>query len=83
MLDEELSAEDRESPRFLAERNQIRVVVPRDMTVGYFLQLYQISQDHVRRQIAEQLGRPSVSDTDRLAEGQELLLELTPAAESR
>ncbi len=82
-LDEELALEDRDSPRFLAERNRVTVVIPRDMTVGVFLELYQISQEHIRRQIAEQLGKDYAADSDVLKQGLELILELTPPAEEQ
>lgn len=82
-LDVPFAIDDAESPRLLAERNRVRVVVPREMTVGFFLQLYQISNDHVRRQIAKQLGRETVGDGYVLRAGQVLELELTPVGEER
>ena len=77
-MDRALPEGDREAPRFLAERNRVRVKVPRAMTVGTFMDLYQIRFEHVREQIAEQLGVAAAGDDHPLEAGQQLTLELTP-----
>ena len=79
-LDAGLAADDRDAPRFLAERNRVDLVVPRDMDVGQLLDLYQIRMDHIRQQIASQLGLESAPDTTPLRQGQRLELQLTPGS---
>lgn len=80
-LDAGADPDDRRAPRFLAERNRVEVVVPREMTVGELLDLYQIDLPHVRRQIAEQEEVERADDGHPLAEGTVLVLELTPVQE--
>lgn len=69
--------------QFFDERNRIEVEVPEDMTAGAFLELYQLhSFDHVRREIAAQLGIDELSDSVQLAKGQSFAVTLTPPEES-
>ena len=81
-LDAGSPADDRETPRFLAERNQVEITVPRDLRVGEFLDLYQIRYEHIRRQIGQQLGVKRAGDDLVLKAGQKLKLELTPPGEA-
>ena len=67
--------------RFLEERNQLDLTVPRDMTAGELLRLYQIDFPHVRRQIAEARGKQILSDRELLREGESYRVTLTPPAE--
>ncbi len=67
--------------RFFAERNQIDLTVPRDMTAGELLRLYQIDFPHVRRQIAEARGNLVLSDRELLRRGERYRITLTPPAE--
>ncbi len=80
-IDEPASVDDRDAPRFLAERNRVEVEVPREMTVQDLLRLYQIDFPHVRRQIAEQEGVETLADDAVLAAGRRYVLTLTPPAE--
>ncbi len=75
-------ADDKGTPRFLAERNKVELVLPREMAVGELLDLYQIRYEHIRRQIGEQLGIGRAGDDVILAAGQKLVLELTPPGEA-
>lgn len=75
-------ADDKGTPRFLADRNKVELKVPRAMPVGELLDLYQIRYEHIRRQIGEQLGIGRAGDEVVLAAGQRLVLELTPPGEA-
>ncbi|MEM9596983.1 MAG: hypothetical protein AAGD06_22115 [Acidobacteriota bacterium] len=79
-LDAGWTADERDAPRLLAERNRVEVEVPRDMTVGAFLDLYQIRMGHVRSQIAQQLGVEAAPDDTPLPAGTPLTLSLTPGS---
>lgn len=74
----EKAADEKGTPRFLAERNRVELVVPREMKVGDFLDLYQVRYEHIRLQIGSQLGIGRAGDEVVLAAGQKLALELTP-----
>lgn len=80
-IDEPAALDERDAPRFLAERNQLEVEVPREMAVGEFLRLYQIDFPHIRRQLAEQEGLSSLPDDHLLQKGRRLKLTLTPPEE--
>lgn len=80
-LDDPRQLDNREGPRLLDERNRVELVVPRSITVGDLLDLYQIDFPHVREQIAEQEGLATVTDDYRLEEGHTFVLELTPVRE--
>lgn len=82
-IDDPTSFDERAAPRFFAERNQLELTVPRDMTLAELLRLYQIDFPHVRRQIAEQKGVESLADGDPIAEGERFRLALTPPAEGQ
>jgi hypothetical protein len=72
------TADEKGTPRFLAERNRVELVVPREMKVGDFLDLYQVRYEHIRLQIGSQLGIGRAGDEVVLAAGQKLTLEMTP-----
>ena len=81
-LDRPPELDDRESPRFLAQRNQVQVEVPRDMTAGEFLRLLQFEDfAHVRREIARQEGLDRLEDGTLLRQGRRYTIPLTPPAE--
>ena len=80
-IDEPASVDDRDAPRFLAERNRVEVEVPREMTLQELLRLYQIDFPHVRRQIAEQEGAESLADDTVLAAGRRYVVPPPPPAE--
>ena len=81
-LDASPQWDDREAPRFLAERNQVEIIVPRDMSVGELLRLYQLAAfPRVRHEIAEQEGVETVSDAYLLHQGRRLRVQLTPPNE--
>jgi hypothetical protein len=81
-IDEPTELDDREAPRFLAERNEIEIRVPRDMSAGEFLRLYQLGEFvHVRRQIAKKEGIPELRDDHRLRKGRVYRITLTPPSE--
>lgn len=82
-IDDPTAFDERAAPRFFAERNEVELVVPRDMTLAELLRLYQIDFPHVRRQIAEQKGVESLADGDTIAEGERFRLTLTPPAEGQ
>ncbi len=82
-IDEPKTFDERAAPRFFDERNQVEVVVPRDMTLAELLRLYQIDFPHVRRQITEQKGVESLAGEDLLAAGERYQLTLTPPAEGQ
>jgi hypothetical protein len=63
---------------FFDERNAVRFRVPRKMTAGELIELYQVDFDHVRGQIAEQVGLGAFDPDFELEEGLELELFLTP-----
>lgn len=67
--------------RFFEERNEIDLTVPRDMTAGELLRLYQIDFPHVRRQIAQARGDQILSDRALLRRGERYHITLTPPAE--
>lgn len=77
-LDRPADADDREAPRFLAERDRVVVEVPREMTAGELLRLVQLDFPHVRRQIAEQLGVETLALDRPLAAGTRFEVTLTP-----
>ena len=81
-IDEPAALDERDAPRFLAQRNRLDLEVPRDMTLIELLRLYQIDFPHVRRQIAEQEGTAALADDAPLSAGQIYNLTLTPPAES-
>lgn len=71
-------ADGQNTPRFLAARNRVELVVPRAMKVGELLDLYQVRYEHIRQQIGLQLGIGRAGDEVELGAGQKLVLELTP-----
>jgi hypothetical protein len=77
-------ADGREVSRFLEQRNRVELTVPRAMTVGELVRLYQLDFAHVRTQIARQIGSDPAKLTDAtpLRQGQRLSLTLTPPQES-
>lgn len=77
-LDGAAELDERDAPRFFAERNKIEVTVPRDMTVAEFLRLYQLELQHVREQIAAQDGVDVLGDDHVLRQGKRYQLTLTP-----
>lgn len=77
-LDRPADADDREAPRFLAERDRVVVEVPREMTAGELLRLVQLDFPHVRRQIAAQLGVDALPLDRRLPAGARFEVTLTP-----
>jgi hypothetical protein len=80
-LDSPPEPDDREAPRFLAERNEVELVVPRDMSVDELVHIYQIDFPHVLAQIAEAEGLDSPSRSHRLRAGARYRITLTPRAE--
>ncbi len=80
-LDSPPDPDDREAPRFLAERNQVELVVPREMTVDELLRTYQIDFPHVLRQIAKEEGIDHLSRERILHAGSRIEISLTPEAE--
>jgi hypothetical protein len=80
-LDSPSEPDDREAPRFLAERNEVELVVPRDMTLDELVRLYQIDFPHVLAQISEKEGLDAVSRRLRLRQGARYRITLTPRAE--
>ncbi len=80
-IDEPAALDERDAPRFLAERNQLEIELPREMAVGEFLRLYQIDFPHIRRQIAEQEAVSPLTDDHLLQKGRLLTLTLTPPEE--
>jgi hypothetical protein len=77
-LDRPADTDDREAPRFLAERDRVVVEVPREMTAGELLRLVQLDFPHVRRQIARQLGVDTLPLDRRLSAGARFEVTLTP-----
>lgn len=77
------AAEDRSSPRFFRERGRLRATVDEALTLGEFVDRYQISTPFIRRQIAEQVGSPARHADDQLPipAGQVLVLELNEVAQ--
>ncbi|MEN8215623.1 MAG: hypothetical protein ABFS56_04470 [Pseudomonadota bacterium] len=63
---------------FFDERNTLEVEVPRNMSLGDFLDLYQLNMPHVRRQIAQQIGKASIPNQHRLSTGERFTIDLTP-----
>jgi len=63
---------------FFRERNTLEVEVPRDMSFGDFIELYQLKMPHIRGQIAEQMGKDSLKKETRLKAGQRFTIDLTP-----
>ena len=81
-LDEPAELDDREAPRFLAERDRVELEVPRDMPAGELLRLYQLAElPHIRRQIAQQEGVPRLEDGYVLKKGRRYKITLTPPEE--
>lgn len=70
--------EDLAAARFLEERDRVQVEILRDMTLGEFVRLYQLSeQPHVRRQIAAQDGASALPDSHLLKKGRRYQITLT------
>ena len=63
---------------FFAERNEIEVRVPEDMTVGDLLTLYSIDLPEIRQQIARQEGVKELPDSHVLSAGSSFTFFLTP-----
>lgn len=80
-LDAGADPDDRRAPRLLAERNRVELRVPWEMTIGDLVELYQLDQPHVRRQIAEQAGAEPGDRGHQLAAGEVFVVELTPVLE--
>lgn len=81
-LDKVAAPDDTEAPAFLAQRNEVELVVPRDMTVNELLSLYHMAEfPHIRRQIAEQEGGRTLPDGHPLHQGRRYKVTLTPPEE--
>jgi hypothetical protein len=81
-LDKVTAPDDTEAPAFLAQRNEVDLVVPRDMTVKELLSLYHMAElHHIRRQIAKQEGVQALPDGHLLHEGKRYKITLTPPEE--
>ncbi len=80
LLDERPSGEDRSSPRFLRDRNEVILTVPETTTLGEFLRIRRLRDETFRRQIVEQLGIMTADNSLSLEAGTELRLRLTPEA---
>lgn len=77
----EFSDSPAEAVRFFAERDEVTIRIPRDMTVAELLALYHLgNRPDVRSALREQLN--ATDETDLLREGEELTIRLTPARES-
>lgn len=76
---------DREMPQFLAKHNEVRVTVPEEITLAYFLRVNKLAElPHVGREIARAEGGEGVDDlpdNHLLAAGKTFVLHLTPPAE--
>jgi hypothetical protein len=70
-----------EEDAFFTARDQVTVVVPRDMTVGELVELYSLGRNS-RTEIARTLKR-EVTDETLLRRGQQLTLRLTHVVEPR
>ncbi len=82
-LDDPSRVQDSGTTRFFGERDQVEVAVPRDMTAGEFLLLYQLhGHPHIRRQMADQLSIKELVDAAPLAAGTLFTLSLTPPEEA-
>lgn len=78
-LDKISAPDDTEAPAFLAQRNEVELVVPRDMTVKDLLSLYHMGEfHHIRQQIAEQEGAQTLPDSFLLHKGKRYRITLTP-----
>jgi hypothetical protein len=81
-LDKVTAPDDTEAPVFLAQRNEVDLVVPRDMTVKELLSLYHMAElSHIRRQIAKQEGAQALPDSYLLHQGKRYKITLTPPEE--
>lgn len=77
----EFSDSPAEAVRFFADRDEVTIRIPRDMTVADLLALYHLgNRPDVRSALREQLN--ASDDADLLREGEELTIRLTPARES-
>jgi hypothetical protein len=77
----EFSDSPAEAVRFFAERDEVTIRIPRDMTVAELLALYHLgNRPDVRTALREQLN--ASDDADLLREGEELTIRLTPTRES-
>ncbi|KHD08230.1 hypothetical protein PN36_19390 [Candidatus Thiomargarita nelsonii] len=65
---------------FFRERNTLEVEVPRNMSFGDFIELYQLKMPHIRREIAQQMGKDSLKNNTPLKAGQRFTINLTPPA---
>ncbi len=77
-LDDPPSLDEREAPRFFADRDRVEVTVEDATTVGAFINRFQIPYEHVRQQIGEQIGVPNPGDDQVIPAGMKLTLTLTP-----
>ena len=76
----EFSDSPTEATRFFADRDEVTIRIPRDITVAEFLALYHLgNRPDVRAALREQLD--ATEDTDLLREGEELTIHLTPVRE--
>jgi hypothetical protein len=81
-LDKVTAPDDTEAPAFLAQRNEVDLVVPRDMTVKELLSLYHMAEfPHIRHQIAKQDGVQALPDNHLLHQGKRYKITLTPPEE--
>jgi len=81
-LDKVSAPDDTEAPTFLAQRNEVEVVAPRDMTLKELLSLYHMAEfPHIRHQIAEQEGARTLPDSHLLHQGKRYKITLTPPEE--
>lgn len=77
----EFSDSPAEAVRFFADRDEVTIRIPRDMTVAELLAIYHLgNRPDVRAALREQLN--ATEDADLLREGEELTIRLTPATES-
>jgi len=71
---------DYQPSSFFRDRNTLEVEVPRNMSLGDFLDLYQINMPHIRREIAQQMDKDSLNDKTVFKAGQRFIINLTPPA---
>jgi len=77
---EHLKKDDFPATSFFRERNTLEVEVPRNMSFGDFIELYQLNRAHIRREIAQQMGKDSLKNNTPLKAGQRFTINLTPPA---
>ena len=67
-----------ESTTLLIRKSVVEVTVPSHMTVFDFERLINMPYPYVRREIAEQIGAPTLPDDYYLPAGKKLTIHLTP-----